>query len=371
MNTDLLKRLCETPGVPGREERVRALIEKEIKGLFTSVETDALGNLICRRGPTPAAGSKSNGSKGSKKKTSQKTESAKTLDAKTLMLLCHMDEIGFYVGAIDDQGFIWINPAGGFDPRNLFSRRVLVVTENGDFKGVMNPRGRPVHISSPEERKKVPAIKDFFVDIGLSAEQVKKTVQVGDYIVMDEPLIEVGDKLVSKAMDNRVACWLGIESVRKLVKGGKGNKSEIVVVFTTQEEVGLRGAQTSAYTVKPDIGFGIDVTLACDTPGVPSTEIVTKQGDGFALHVKDGSFISDYELTKRIESIAKKRRIKYQRSILAAGGQDGAAAQRAASGAKAVGVTVGTRYIHTVTEMIDRKDLEAARDVLCAAMEEI
>jgi putative aminopeptidase FrvX len=109
-----------------------------------------------------------------------------------------------------------MNPAGGFDTRNLFSRRVLVCADSGDYKGVMNPGGRPVHISSPKDREKVPEVKEFFVDIGLPGDQVKKKVKVGDYVVMDEPLIEVGNKFVSKALDNRVACWLGIESVRKL-----------------------------------------------------------------------------------------------------------------------------------------------------------
>ena len=362
MNIDLLKRLCETPGIPGREERVRELIESEVADLFDSVETDPLGNLICRRGPRAARSGRSG-----KKQSTRKPSG----DPRRLMLLCHMDEIGFYVSSIDDNGFIWLSNAGGFDPRNLFSRRVLVVTEQGDFKGVMNPGGRPIHISSPEDRKKVPDVKEFFVDMGLPAAKVRKLVRVGDYVVMDEPLIEIGDKVVSKAMDNRVACWLGIESVRELDRLGSGHACEIVVAFTTQEEVGLRGAKTSAYAVRPDIGFGIDVTLSCDTPGVPKSEMVTEQGKGFALHIKDSSFISDYELTNRVEAIAKKHKIKYQRSILAAGGQDGAAAQQAAAGAKAVGITVGTRYIHTVTEMIDKVDLKAARDVLARAMGEM
>lgn len=360
MNIDLLKRLCETPGVPGREERVRALIEREIEGLFDEVETDAMGSLICRR--RPRAGS------GGRKKVSRKSGGG---EPPVVMLLCHMDEIGFYVSSIDENGFIYMSAAGGFDARNLFSRRVLVVTEKGDLKAVMNPGGRPVHISKPEDRTKVPEIKEFFVDIGLPVAQVLSKVQVGDYVVMDEPFIEVGRKLVSKAMDNRVACWLGIESIRELDRQGGSHACEIVVAFTTQEEVGLRGAKTSAYRIKPDIGIGIDVTLSCDTPGVPETEAVTNQGKGFALHLKDSSFISDHGLAGAVEKVAKAKKIPYQRSILAAGGQDGAAAQQAAAGARAVGITVGTRYIHTVTEMVDRKDLKAARDVIAAYLQTI
>ena len=362
LNIDLLKRLCETPGIPGREERVRALIQKEVKGLFDSVETDAMGSLICRRHPRAkgAAGKKAGGKPSGK--ASEKP--------RVCMLLCHMDEIGFYISSIDDNGFIYLNPAGGFDARNLFSRRVLVCADSGDYPAVMNPGGRPIHISGPDERTKVPEVKEFFIDTGMTARDVQKKFKVGDYVVMHEPFAEMGEKLVSKAMDNRVACWLGIESVRALDRLGTGHAFEIVVAFTTQEEVGLRGAKTASYAVRPDVGIGIDVTLACDTPGVPKAESVTTHGKGFALHIKDGSFISDFGMVNQIEALAKKHRIPYQRSILGAGGQDGAAAQQAAAGAKAVGITVGTRYIHTVTEMVDRKDLAAARDIIARYMSE-
>jgi endoglucanase len=232
----------------------------------------------------------------------------------------------------------------------------------------MNPGGRPIHISGDEERKKVPEVKEFFVDTGMPVDEVKEKVRIGDYVVMDEPLIEIGTKVVSKALDNRFACWLGIESVRKLDKSAKGHACEVVVAFTTQEEVGLRGAKTAAYAVKPDIGLGLDVTLACDTPGVPDAEAVTQHGKGFGLHVQDGSFIANYDLVDRVEAIAKKNGIDYQRTILARGGQDGAAAQQVAAGAKAVGIVCGTRYIHTVTEMIDRRDLAAARDIVAATL---
>lgn len=349
MNIDLLRRLCETPGVPGREERVAELITAEIEGLFDSVERDALGSLICRRAPRV-----------SKKKAKETGEPLK------VMLLCHMDEIGFYVRHIDKNGFLWLNPAGGFDPRNLFSRRVLVCSDDGDLVGVMNPGGRPIHISAPEERKKVPAPKDFFVDVGLDGDAAADRIKVGDYVVMHEPFVEMGEKLVSKALDNRVACWLGIEAVRKLAANKRGHACEVIVAFTCQEEVGLRGAKTASFAVQPDIGLGIDVTLSCDTPGVPSSESVTTQGEGVGIHIKDSSFIADHGLVSELEQLAKKRRIPYQRTILGAGGQDGAAAQQAAAGARAVGVVVGTRYIHTVTEMIDRKDLKAARDLLAA-----
>jgi tetrahedral aminopeptidase len=358
-NIDLLKRLCETPGIPGREERVRALIEKEVKGLFDTVTTDALGNLICRRGPR--SGSASNG----------KTPAGKDRPTR-VMLLSHMDEIGFYVTHIDEKkGWLWMNPAGGFDARTLFARRVFVCTDNGDIRGVMNPCGRPLHISLPKDREKIPEIKEFYVDIGLPADEIKKKVKVGDYVVPDEPLVETGNKVVSKALDNRVACWLGIEAIRTLDASRTGHNCEIVVAFTTQEEVGLRGAKNASFQVQPDIGIGLDVTLSCDTPGVPEEEAVTRNGEGFGLHLKDGSFIADYTLVREFEELAKKKEIPFQRSILAAGGQDGAAAQQSAAGARAIGITVGTRYIHTIAEMVDKRDLFAARDILAAYLAQV
>ena len=338
MNIDLLRALCETPGVPGHEDRVREVIRGEVEGLFDRVETDPMGSLLCRR-------------------------DAGVEGAPKIMLLCHMDEIGFLVSHVSEKGFVYLQTVGGFDPRNLFSRRVMVCTETGDLKGVMNPGGRPVHIASAEDRKKIPEPHEFFVDLGLG-EAARDVVKVGDMVVMDEPLIEIGDKVVSKALDNRIACWLGIEAIRGLGDGGRG--AEIHVAFTSQEEVGLRGARTASFKVQPDIGIGIDTTLACDTPGVPDQDKTTEQGKGFGLHVRDSSFIADKALVAEIAALAEAEEIPYQRTMLRSGGQDGAAAQQAAAGARAVGIVVGTRYIHTVTEMIHKTDLAAARDILVA-----
>ncbi len=351
MNIDLLKRLCEMPGVPGREERVRELIEEEVDGLFDEVRTDAMGSLICRRAPRTA------------KKKSAKSSPGK---ATKVLMLCHMDQIGFYVRHIDEKGFLRVNNAGGFDTRNLFSRRVKVATGSGDLNAVMNPGGRPVHIASDADKAKIPEVKELIVDTGLPADEVKKRVKIGDYVVYNDPFMEIGGKLVSQAMDNRVACWLGIESVRRIEEEGRGHACELYVAFTTQEEVGLRGAKTAAHAIGCDIGIGLDVTLSCDTPGVPSDEAVTDHGKGFGLHVMDGSFIADYKLIDEVEACAKKNKIPYQRTILMRGGQDGAAAQQSGAGARALGIVVGTRYIHTTTEMIDKVDLKAARDILAA-----
>ncbi|MBL9121066.1 MAG: M20/M25/M40 family metallo-hydrolase [Phycisphaerae bacterium] len=371
MDIELLRRLCETPGIPGREERVRALVQQVISGkannagrrrsaasgasaggdLFDEVRADAMGSLICTRKPT---------TKGKGK-------------PKRVLLAAHMDEIGFYVRHVDEQGHLWLNAAGGFDTRNLFSRRVLVVTEHGDLKGVMNPGGKPIHISTDAERTKVPGVEEFFVDLGREAADAKKLVQIGDYVVMDEPFIDLPRAVVSKALDNRFAVFVAIEAMRKLAAGGRrgGHRCEIVVAFTTQEEVGLRGATTAANAVGADLGIGLDVNLACDTPGVPDSQRVTKHGLGAAIMVQDSSMISDYGLVTELCAVAKRHRIPHQRAILARGGQDGASIQKANGGARCAALGAGTRYIHTVTEMIDKGDLQATIDLLAAWLQSV
>jgi tetrahedral aminopeptidase len=348
MNLDLLKRLCETPGVPGQEQRVRALIEAEVEGLFDEIRTDAMGSLLCRRDAARPKGKKGG-------------------DPTRIMLLCHMDEIGFLVSHVTDKGWIHVQPVGGFDPRNLFSRRVLVCTEKGDLKGVMNPGGPPdAHLlgrGSQEDPRAARVLRRHrHGRQGLRHGAGRRHGGDGRALHRDRRQDRI------KALDNRIACWLGIEAIRGL--GKKRGSAEIHVAFTCQEEVGLRGARTSAHAVRPDIGIGVDTTLACDTPGVPEQDRTTEQGKGFGLHVRDGSFIADRGLVAEFEALAKKKKIPFQRTMLRAGGQDGAAAQQAASGARAIGIVVGTRYIHTVTEMIHRSDLKAARDMLVAYLEQ-
>ena len=352
MDIELFRRLCETPGIPGREDRVRALIEKETKTLWDSSYTDAMGSFICTKSPSRKA------AKGSRAPT-------------RVMLAAHMDEIGFFVRHVDEQGYLWLNPAGGFDTRNLFASRVKVCTPKGDFEGVMNPGGKPIHISSDADRNKVPGVEEFFIDLGRDAAEVKKLVEIGDFVVLDQPFFHTPKKIISKAIDNRLACFVAIEAVRQIMKSKAGHACEIVCAFTTQEEVGLRGAQTAAYQVKADIGIGLDVTLACDTPGIPDSQRVTKHGLGAAVLIQDGSMIADAQIVADICAVAKKHRIAFQKSILPRGGQDGAAIQRAGAGARCAAICTGTRYIHTVTEMVDKGDLEATIDLLAAYLQSV
>lgn len=336
MNIALLKQLSETPGVPGREERIRELITRQLKPLADTIETDAMGNLIC----TITSGKK---------------------NAKRVLLACHMDEIGFYVKHVDDRGFLRLNNAGGFDTRNLFARRVRVqASTGGDLIGLLTPGGRPIHIAKDEDKKKIPEIGDFYVDLCIPADQVKAKVRIGDPVTLVQTLDEVGDCVTGKALDNRVAGFVAIEALKK----AKKLAYDVIFVATVQEEVGCRGAGPAAYGQKPDIAIGVDTTLCCDTPGVPDDERVSKQGDGVALTLMDSGVISDRTLIDEFEAVAKKHKIPYQLSILPRGGTDTAPMQRAGPGYRAMTYSIPTRYIHSVTETIHKTDLQAAIDLL-------
>lgn len=340
MNIPLLKQLSELPGVPGREERVRELLAKHAKPLFDEMSTDAMGSLIC-------------------------VKKSKTKNAKRVLFACHMDEIGFYVRHIDDKGWVRISNVGGFDTRNLLSRRVRIQAKDGDLIGLMNPGGRPLHIAKDEDKKKVPEIGDFIIDLCLPADEVKAKVRIGDPVTLVQEFAEIGNCVSGKCLDNRVATFVIIEAMKQVKKP----KYDVVVAFTVQEEVGLRGAGPVAFSTNPNIAIAIDTTLCVDTPGVPDDERVTKQGEGVALKIADGASISHRPLVDEFEAVAKKNKIPYQLSLLPRGGTDAAVMQRTRDGIRAATIAIPTRYIHTVTESIHKKDLQAAIDLVAAWLE--
>jgi endoglucanase len=348
----LLEKLIHAAAVPGREHRVRELILRETQGLFDETRTDPLGSLICVRHPRPRKGAKKAGG-------GRPTR---------VMLAAHMDQIGFLVKHVEAGGFLRVNPVGGFDTRNLFARLVTVCPNPRDpardLPGVMNPGGKPIHIADEADKNKVPQINEFVVDLGLPADEVKKRVKIGDMIVIRPTFDLVGKTAVGQAMDNRVASWVAIRAIQELAKDG--HDCEIHCDFTVQEEVGCRGAGTSSYSIEPDITISLDTTLCVDTPGVPEDQRVSKQGDGAGLLVMDSSMISDLELLEEMEELGKRHKIKTQRTILPRGGNDGYAIQLKNAGRRVMTIVCPTRYIHTVTEMIHKGDLAAARDVLAA-----
>ncbi|MEM8738712.1 MAG: M20/M25/M40 family metallo-hydrolase [Planctomycetota bacterium] len=352
---ELLEKLTQTPGIPGREDRVRELILEEIDGLFDDVSVDPMGSVIAVRRAT--AGGADEGS----------DPAAPT----RVMLAAHMDQIGFVVKHVGDDGFLRVHQVGGFDTRNLFARMVTVATEGGDLLGVMNPGSKPVHLASAEKRKKPPKVSDLLVDLGLPEDQVKERVKIGDMVTLRVPFQLVGNTAVGQCMDNRVACWIAIEAIRKLAAADTEHAAEVHCVFTVQEEVGLRGATTAAYTVRPDIGIGIDTTLCVDTPGSPEDQRCTVQGAGAALTVMDGASIGDPRLLADFERVAEAEGIATQRSVLPRGGTDTAGIQKAAGGTRAFTLSCPTRYIHTVVEMVHLDDLHACRDLLAAFLADV
>jgi len=341
MNFNLLKELSETPGVPSREDRLRAIVRRELEPIVDEVHVDAMGNAVFLR-------------KGSG-------------DGPKVMIAAHMDEIGFIVRHVDDKGFLKLQPLGGFDPRQLFAQRVLVHGHKGDvFRGVLTYNTRPAHTLTAEESKAAPTLEKFFVDLGMNGESVKNAIRIGDMVTMDRTAEKCGDCVIGKSLDNRVGVFVMIEAIKAL----KSNGADVYAVATTQEEIGLRGAMTSAFAIAPDIGIGLDTTLACDYPGMADADTITKLGDGVGIKIMDSSMVSHPKLVEHFRCIAERENIKHQMEILPRGGTDGGALQRAGAGAVSITLSVPTRYIHTVNEMNHVDDIEATIQLLATYLAE-
>lgn len=336
-----LKQLSEMAGVPGREEGVRAYIEAHVRDLVDSVETDVMGNLHAL---------KRSGREG----------------ATRLMVAAHMDEIGFVVRHVDDKGFLRLQHVGGFDARNLFARQVTVHGSAGGapLVGLLNPAAKPVHVSTAEERAKVPELASFYVDLGLGAERVRELVRVGDMVTLRQPFEDLGEVVTGKALDDRTGCWILLEALARV----QAPAMDVHAVFTVQEEVGLRGAGTSAFRVAPDVAVALDTTLALDTPGNPDDAHITQLGKGTAIKVMDSRSISTRWLVDAFIDLAERNAVPYQLEVLPLGGTDAAAMQLSREGAPAITLSTPSRYVHTVTEMVAKADLESAVALLTAAM---
>jgi len=340
INTDLLNKICTTPGAPGFEQKVRELVISEVKDLVDEVEVDNMGNVYAiKRG------------KGDKR----------------VMIGAHMDEIGFMVTHIDDNGFIRFHTLGGFDPKTLTAQRVIVHGKK-DIIGVM--ASKPIHVMTAEERTKIAKIKDYFIDTGLTAEEVKEFVSVGDSITREREFIEMGRCVNGKSLDNRLAVFILIETLRGLK--GKEVPYDIYGVFTVQEEVGIRGANVSALRINPDFGFGLDTTIAFDLPGAAKHEMITELGEGTAIKIMDASTICDYRMVEFMKQTADKHKIKWQPEILTAGGTDTAGIQRMTEGGSIAGaVSIPTRHLHQVIEMAHKDDIKGSIDLLSACVTEL
>lgn len=339
MNTSLLKELCEARGVPGQEEAIRRIVRRELNHLTDEMRMDPMGNLYAT---FPGSS-----------------------DAK-IMIAAHMDEIGFIIKYIDDKGFLRLQPLGGFDPRQLFAQRVLVSQiDGGILPGVLCYATKPPHLLTTPD-KNAPELESFFVDTGLKLEEVKEKFEIGGMVTLDRGFTECGQGFTAKSLDNRVGVFVMIEALRKLKKC----QFTVVAVATTQEEIGLRGATTAAYQVKPQVGIALDTTIAADYPGGSPDAQVTTLGGGVGIKIMDGSLISHPRLVKQMRSIAKKHDIPHQLEILPRGGTDGGALQRSGAGCAGITLSIPTRYIHTVNEMVYAGDVQAAIDLLAAYLNE-
>jgi putative aminopeptidase FrvX len=339
LDIPLLKKICEIAGAPGFEQRVRTLVIEEIKNYVDEYSIDNLGNLTAlKRGKS---------------------------SAKKVMIAAHMDEIGFIVTHIDDNGFVRFHTLGGFDPKTLTAQRVIIHGTK-DLIGVMG--SKPIHVMSAAERTKVPKTTDYFIDMGMLKEEVEKHITVGDSITRQRELIEMGDCVNCKSIDNRVSVYILIETLKRL----KDFPYDVYGVFTVQEEVGIRGAQVSAMQIQPDFGFGLDTTIAYDVPGAAAHERITELGKGAAIKIMDSQTICDYRMVRYMKEIAAKKKLTTQVEILPAGGTDTMGVQRSTPGGSIAGaVSIPTRHIHQVIEMAHKEDIKQSIELLQVCIENL
>ncbi len=334
---ELLKKISETPGAPGFEKPIRDLIIQEVKSLVDDLYVDPMGNVVAVK---------------------------KGKEDQRVMIAAHMDEISFIVTHVDDEGFLRFHTLGGFDPKTLTAQRVIVHGRE-DIIGVMG--SKPIHLMKAEEKGKAPQLTDFFIDTGRPADEVKKIVAVGDPITRERTLIQMGDCVNGKSLDNRISVFILIKMLQALAK--EKVPFDVYAVFTVQEEVGLRGAMSSAGHINPHWGLGLDVTIAFDLPGAQPHEVVTKLGGGTAIKIMDGSAICDYRMVAYLKDLAEKHKIKWQPEILTAGGTDTAGIQRyGKDGAIAGAISIPLRHIHQVIEMAHQEDIESSIELLTHAV---
>ena len=324
----LLQTLTETFGPSGYEENVRAIVRAEVEPLADEIRVDALGSLIARKRPAKT-----------------------TNDTKKIMVAAHMDEIGVIVSHVDKNGFIRFAPLG-----SVFRRYVL-----GGRVRFLNGTQGVIGFDRLDNVNELPALDKVYIDVGATNKD-DCPVRVGDVAAFDRPYSEFGKRLVAKSMDNRVGVLVAIEALRAL----KSTPYDVYFVFTTQEEVGTRGAATSAYGVDPDIGIALDVTPSGDTPNAHKMEMAL--GKGPCVKIQDVGMIADPRVVQWMIRAAEKNKVPYQREVLLMGGTDARAIQIARAGVPAGCISVPVRYVHSPSEMVDYSDVQNAVKLLTAVL---
>jgi putative aminopeptidase FrvX len=319
----LIQKFVETASPSGHEGAVRELIRAEIEPLVDEVRVDPMGNLIAKKG------------QGGKK----------------IMLSAHMDEIGVMVTHIDDNGFLRFISLGGVSPLTCVGARVRF----------LNGQAGVIHMERPQEPGKLPPLEKLFIDIGAtSKEQV--SLRVGDAGVFEQAFLDLGDRLVSKAMDDRIAVAILVETLRQLSKNSPASPNELFFVFSVQEEVGLRGATTAAFGVDPDLGVAVDVTRTGDTPH--SIKMEVELGKGPAIKVRDSGMLADPRVVDWMVRKAVEMKLPYQLEVLEAGTTDARAMQLSRAGVPAGCISIPCRYVHSPSEMVDYNDVKNAVNLL-------
>lgn len=323
---NLIEKLVNTFGPSGYESRVRDLILETIKDDVDEYRIDALGNLITRKGTLKEGG-------------------------KRIMVSAHMDEIGLMVTHVDEQGFAYVTNLGGVRPLNCMSNRVVFADGT---EGMLCARDM--------ENGKIPTMDKYFVDTGASSREECK-VKIGDPAVFVGRFVDMGDKWMSKTMDDRIGCLIAIEALKAI----KDSPNEVWFVFSVQEEVGLRGAKTAAYGVDPEIGIAVDVTLCNDTPGLVERNL--KLGAGPCIKAKDGYLIGTPWLNNALYDAAERAGIPYQIEVLRGSGTDAGAITLTRSGVPSSAISVTCRHVHTPSEMVDVNDVKQAIKLLTVFLE--
>lgn len=331
----LLKELSETSGVSGDESKIRELIEEKVENHADSVETDNFGNLIATKGS----------------------------GEKTLMIAAHMDQIGLTVMNIDENGFISFSKIGGVTTQSLLNQRVRIHTSEAEVSGVIGMK--PPHLLDKEKRDELPDKEKLFIDIAAEdKEEIEEIgVNVGDRITFEREFKELREgKVTGQALDNRVGCTVAIEALKHFDEDYK-----LAVVFSTQEEVGLKGAKTSAFKLNPDVALAVDVTFAGDVPGVENTESEVELGDGieFDLVQSEGRGLLVPETVRDwLVETAEEKEHDFTRGVMEGGATDAANIYLTREGIPTGSIGIPLRNMHSSTEIVDLSDLETAVDFL-------
>lgn len=328
---ELAKRLAEAFGVSGFEEEIRAVIHDEIAGLVDEVSVDALGNLIAVRRGT---GGKPAGD-------------IKSPTGKRVMLAAHMDQIGLMVTHVDEKGFLRFAPVGFLYALACWGSQVRFADGTVGTIG-LDGRKNP--------RSEMPELRDMYVDVGATGRDGVRQ-KVGDVAAFWPGFTSQGNAWFSPNLDDRAGCVVLVQLLRALQ--GAEIAHDIYAVFTTQEEVGTRGAGTSAYAIEPDLAIALDVTMTGDAPyATPALEVY--MGRGVAIKVQDSGMISHPGLNRLLIAAAEAGGIPYQREVLLGGSTDARAIQVSRAGVAATCLSIPSRHVHTPSQIVDQRDVEAA-----------